>query len=155
MQERQSLIAGAGLGCFVTEDVKAGQFLEEYTGEIVARQGKDFSSKCCRSWKHFSSAGLCRTKGGQWLSTAILSRLPNVCFLADCHTLIVYHGVWLMKSRCQSSWYFSKWKGQLPNMKELAAKVSMLVVLYCSLVCLFLCSSITFWTLTVPSEAAR
>ena len=37
LQERQSLIAGAGLGCFVTEDVKAGQFLEEYTGEIVAR----------------------------------------------------------------------------------------------------------------------
>ena len=37
MQEKQSLIAGAGLGCFVTEDVKAGQFLEEYTGEIVAR----------------------------------------------------------------------------------------------------------------------
>ena len=37
MQEKQSLIAGAGLGCFVREDVKAGQFLEEYTGEIVAR----------------------------------------------------------------------------------------------------------------------
>lgn len=38
---RPSLIPGAGLGCFLTQRVKAGQLIQEYLGEIVSRLVSD------------------------------------------------------------------------------------------------------------------